>query len=320
MDSTSPVKGRPKAVKKHGFIKEFKTNKVLFLMLLIPLIYIIIQFYLPMMGLVVAFKNYNYTDGLFKSPWSGLVNFKYLFMSQDAWIITRNTIGYNLVFIFVGLFFAITFAVMLNELKNKFAAKFYQSVMFLPYFLSWVIVAYMVYALLQPTNGLISRQLAALHIVAPNWYQEPKYWPFILTAVNLWKNVGYSTVIYLAAITGIDDTYYEAATLDGCNKINQIKYITLPFLKPTIIVLTLMGLGNIFRSDFGLFYQVTMDSGMLYQATNTIDTYVYRGLTMGTGNIGMASAAGFYQSCVGFIIVLFANWVIGKISNEDKIF
>jgi len=261
-DLNTGYKPGPKRKNKNTFLKEFKTNKALFFMLLLPLVYVIIQFYLPMAGLIVAFKNYNYTDGLFKSPWIGLENFKFLFMSSDAWIITRNTILYNLAFIFLGLIVSIAFAVMLNELRNRFAAKFYQSTMLLPYILSWVVVAYFVYALLEPKNGLINRNLLNLGITPPDWYQEEKYWPFILTFVNLWKTAGYGSIIYLAAITGIDETYYEAALLDGCSKWKQFCYITLPFLKPTIVILTIMNLGNIFRSDFGLFYQVTMNSGL----------------------------------------------------------
>lgn len=315
-NTTSP---NPRKVKKKGFLYEFKTNYSLFLMLLLPLIYVIIQFYLPMLGLVVAFKNYNYVDGIFGSPWCGLSNFTYLFESQDAWIITRNTIVYNLVFLFLGLFLSVAFAIMLSELKNQLAARFYQATMFLPYFLSWVVVAYFVYALLEPETGLINHVLESLGVTPPDWYNEEKWWPFILVFTNMWKNIGYSSVIYTAAITGIDDTYYEAAVLDGCSKWKQIKYITIPFLKPTMIVLTIMNLGNIFRSDFGLFYQVPMDSGMILDVTNTIDTYVYRGL-LGAGTIGMSSAAGFYQSLVGFVVVMIANLIIKKISPEDAIF
>jgi putative aldouronate transport system permease protein len=309
-----------KIKKQNGFIKELKTNRVFFLMLVLPFTYVIIQFYLPMAGLVVAFKNFNYVGGIFNSPWCGLSNFKFLFQSQYAWEITRNTLLYNIVFIFLGLVFGVLFAILLSELKNKFMSKVYQSVIFLPYFFSWVVVAYMVYALLEPQNGLINRVFfTSFGLKAPDWYSTASYWPFILTTVNIWKGIGYGTVIYLAGIAGIDDTYYEAATLDGCSKFKQIWYITLPFLKPMMIILTIIALGNIFRSDFGLFFQVPMDSGMLYSTTNTIDTYVYRGLTV-TGNIGMSSAAGFYQSCVGFIVVLFSNFILGKISPEDKIF
>lgn len=309
-----------KVKKQNGLLKELKTNKVLFLMLLLPFIYVVVQFYLPMFGLVVAFKNYNYTDGLFNSPWCGLDNFTFLFKSQYAWQITRNTLLYNIAFIFLNLVLGVGFAIMLSELKNKFMGKVYQSIIFLPYFFSWVVVAYMVWALLDPQNGMINKSVcAALGWKAPDWYATPTFWPFILTFVNTWKGIGYATVIYIAGIAGIDETYYEAATLDGCGKFKQVWYITIPFLKPMMVILTIMALGNIFRSDFGLFYQVTMDSGMLYTVTNTIDTYVYRGLIQ-SGNIGMSSAAGFYQSCVGFVVVLIANFAIGKISPEDKVF
>lgn len=318
MDSVYSGLNKPK--KKHGFLKELKVNHVLFLMLLFPLIYVIIQFYLPMAGLVVAFKNYNYTGGLFNSPWCGIQNFTFLFQSQYAWQITRNTLLYNLVFIILNLFFGVAFAIMLNELRNKLMAKFYQSILFLPYFFSWVVVAYMVWGLFDPQNGMMAKTICPLFgMKSPDWYSSPAYWPFILIFVNTWKAIGYSTVIYIAGISGIDQTYYEAATLDGCGKFKQIWYVTLPFLKPMMIILTIMALGNIFRSDFGLFYQVPKDSGMLYPVTNTIDTYVYRSLIV-DGNIGMSSAAGFYQSCVGFIVVLIANFVIGKISPEDKVF
>lgn len=311
---------KDKKQKKSGFLKELKTNKVLFLMLLVPFIYIIIQFYLPMAGLVVAFKNYNFSDGLFNSPWCGLDNFNFLFQSQYAWEITRNTLLYNIVFIFLGLVLGVGFAVLLSELRNQIAGKFYQSIIFLPYFFSWVVVSYMVYALLDPQNGMMTKTICPLFgWTAPDWYTTPQYWPFILVFCNVWKTIGYGTVIYIAGIAGIDQTYYEAATLDGCGKFKQIWYVTIPFLKPMMIVLTIMALGNIFRSDFGLFYQVTRDSGPLYPLTNTIDTYVYRGLIV-DGNVGMSSAAGFYQSCVGFVVVLIANLIIGKISPEDRVF
>ncbi len=305
--------------KKSGFLKELVTNRALFLMLLPPFILIFINYYLPMLGVVIAFKDFNYADGFIKSPWAGLKNFKFLFMSNAAWQITRNTIIYNLFFIFLGLVFAVLFALALNELRNKFAAKFYQSVIFLPYFLSWVVVAYLVLAVLDP-NGFFNKTIArVLNINTIDWYASPKYWPFILVLINLWKNIGYGIVIYLAGITGIDQEYYEAAILDGANKLQQIRYITLPFLVPFMIVTTIISLGNIFRSDFGLFYQVTMQQGLLAPTTEVLDTYIYKALIF-TGDIGMSSAAGVYQSIVGFFTVLFANWAVGKISNENKIF
>lgn len=305
--------------KKSAFLKELVTNKALFLMLLPPFILIFINYYLPMFGVIIAFKNFNYADGFLKSPWAGLKNFEFLFMSNKAWEITRNTIVYNLFFIFLGLVFAVIFALALNELKNKFAAKFYQSVIFLPYFLSWVVVAYLVLAVLDP-NGFFNKTIArVLNINTIDWYASPQYWPFILVLVNLWKNIGYGIVIYLAGITGIDQEYYEAAVLDGANKLQQIRYITLPFLVPFMIVTTIINLGNIFRADFGLFYQVTMQQGLLAPTTEVLDTYIYKALIF-SGDIGMSSAAGVYQSIVGFLTVLFANWAVGKISNENRIF
>lgn len=305
--------------KKSKFLKELSTNKALFLMMLPPFVLVFINYYLPMFGVIIAFKNFNYVDGFFRSPWAGLQNFRFLFMSDAAWRITRNTILYNLAFIVLGLIFALLFALALNELTNRFAAKFYQSVIFLPYFLSWVVVAYLVLAFLDP-NGFYNVTLTKVfNLPTIDWYASPQYWPFILVLVNLWKNVGYGIVIYTAGIAGIDPEYYEAAVLDGASKLQQIRYITIPFLVPFMIVTTIINLGNIFRADFGLFYQVPMQQGLLAPTTEVLDTYIYKALIM-TGDLGMSSAAGLYQSIVGFFTVLFANWVVGKISNENRIF
>ncbi len=302
-----------------GFLKELKVNRALFLMMMPAFIYIFINFYVPMFGAIIAFKNFNYADGFLNSPWSGLANFEFLFKSSDAWTITRNTLGYNFVFIIIGLVVAVTTAIVLNELRNKMAAKFYQSVIFLPYFLSWVIVAYLVYSILSP-DGLYNRGIAPLlKLTGIDWYAEPKYWIFILPIVNTWKVIGYSIVIYLAGITGIDQEFYEAAVLDGASKFQQFKSITIPFLAPLMVVTTLMALGNVFRSDFGLFYQVPRQQGLLNPTTGVLDTYIYNALIF-NGDLGMSSAAGFYQSVVGFFTVLFANWFIGKVSPENKIF
>jgi putative aldouronate transport system permease protein len=305
--------------RKNPFLKELVTNRALFLMLLLPFLLIFVNYYIPMFGVIIAFKNFNYADGFFKSPWAGLQNFKFLFMSDAAWQITRNTILYNLAFIALGLIFAVLFALLLNEIKSKRAAKIYQSIIFLPYFLSWVVVAYLVLAVLDP-NGFYNKTVVNLFHVQPiDWYASPKYWPWILILVNLWKNIGYGIVIYIAGISGIDPEYYEAAVLDGASKFQQAIYITIPFLVPFMIVTTIMNLGNIFRSDFGLFYQIPMQQGLLAPATEVLDTYIYKALMM-TGDIGMSSAAGLYQSVVGFFTVLFANWAVGKISPENKIF
>lgn len=305
--------------RRNPFLKELVTNRALFLMLLLPFLLIFVNYYIPMFGVIIAFKNFNYVDGFLKSPWCGLQNFKFLFMSDAAWQTTRNTILYNLAFIAIGLVFAVLFALLLNEVKNARAAKIYQSIIFLPYFLSWVVVAYLVLAILDP-NGFFNKTVVNIfHLQTVDWYASPQYWPWILILVNLWKNIGYGIVIYIAGISGIDQEYYEAAVLDGANKLQQAIYITIPFLVPFMIVTTIMNLGNIFRSDFGLFYQIPMQQGLLAPSTEVLDTYIYKAL-MQTGDIGMSSAAGLYQSVVGFFTVLFANWAVGKISPENKIF
>jgi putative aldouronate transport system permease protein len=305
--------------KKWGFINEFAKNRAMFLMLLPPFILVFVNYYLPMFGVAIAFKNFNYSDGFLSSPWAGLQNFKFLFMSDAAWQITRNTILYNLFFIVLGLIFAVLFALALNELRNKFAAKLYQSIIFLPYFLSWVVVAYLALAFLDP-NGFFNKTIVNMfNLQAVDWYASPQHWPYILVLVNLWKNIGYGIVIYMAGIAGIDQEYYEAAILDGASKLQQIRYITIPFLVPFMIVTAIISLGNIFRSDFGLFYQVPMQQGLLAPTTEVLDTYIYKALIM-SGDLGMSSAAGLYQSVVGLFTVLIANWMVGKISKENKIF
>lgn len=319
METNLTISTGKKLKKSNGFLGELSKNKAMFLMLLPPFLFVFINYYIPMFGIIIAFKNFNYADGFLHSPWSGLKNFEFLFMSADAWTITRNTIGYNFLFIILGLFISVTVALILNELRSKIMAKFFQSVIFLPYFLSWVVVAYLVYSILGP-NGLFNKSIAPmLHMLPIDWYTEPEKWPYILILVNIWKNIGYSIVIYIAGISGIDPEYYEAALLDGANKIQQIKSITIPFLVPLMIVTTIMALGNIFRSDFGLFYQVPMQQGLLTSTTDVLDTYIYKALVF-SGDLGMSSAAGFYQSVVGFFLVMFANWVVGKVSEENKIF
>ena len=309
----------PPVKKKRSFAKSITQDGPLLLMLAPAFLFVFMNNYVPMFGAIIAFKNFNYIDGFLRSPWVGFKNFEFLFKSEAAWRITRNTIGYNLLFIFLGLVLSVTVALLLNELRNRRAAKVYQSVIFLPYFMSWVVVAYLVYAILAP-RGLYNSTLAPLFgKESIDWYTSPEHWPFILPLVNVWKNIGYSIVIYLAGITGIDQEFYEAAVLDGANKMQQITKITIPFLVPLMIVTTLMALGGIFRSDFGLFYQVPMQQGLLKPTTDVLDTYIYNALIR-TGDLGMSSAAGFYQSIVGFVLVLAANWTVGKISPDNKVF
>lgn len=292
----------------------------LYLMFLPGAIYLFINNYIPMGGIIVAFKNYNARKGILGSPWAGLQNFKFLFATPDAWVITRNTLLYNLVFIVLNTVLGIIFAIFICDCLNSHLKKIYQSAILFPYLMSAVILGYIVFAFLSQSTGIMNNTiLPALGKDPVDWYSEPKYWPFILVLVNTWKGVGYGCLIYISAINGIDPSLYEAAELDSATKWQQIKYITLPFLKPTVITLTLMSVGRIFYSDFGLFYQVPRNSGMLYSVTNTIDTYVYRGL-MQSGNVGMSAAAGFYQSVVGFAVVLIANGLVRKFSKENALF
>ena len=276
--------------------------------------------YIPMAGIIIAFKQVNFRLGILKSPWVGLDNFKFLFTTSDAWVITRNTLGYNIVFIILTPVIAIAIAVLLNEMTSKMSKKVYQTVILVPYLISMVVVSYLVYGLFSTDTGYINNSVIRAFGGSPvSWYSSPQYWPVILVLVHVWKSFGYSTIIYYATLVGIDKTYYEAAAIDGATRWQQFVNVTLPGLKSTIITLTLLSVGRIFYSDFGLFYQVPMNSGPLFDATNTIDTYVYRGL-MQSNNIGMSSAAGFYQSVVGFILVLTANLVVSKISREDALF
>lgn len=306
---------KKKKKKKNTFIKEFKKNKTLFFMMIPGLLVLFFNNILPVFGMTIAFKDIDYRLGFFKSPWCKFNNFKYLFSSKQAWIITRNAIGYNLVFIFIGATIAVLLAVGFNELLNKRTAKVYQSIMFLPYFLSWVVISYLVFSLLSVDMGLINRVTGQ----KIEWYSQAKYWPFIIVLVNTWKWTGYDSVIYLATIIGFDRSLYEAAAVDGASRWQQITKITFPLLKPTVVILMIIKIGRIFFTDFGLFYNVTRNSGLLYDVTNTIDTYVYRAL-MQTGDIGMASAAGFYQSIVGLAVILISNYIVRKIDPESALF
>nr|WP_232427807.1 ABC transporter permease subunit [Thermobacillus composti] len=285
------------------------------------LLYLLINNYLPMFGIFIAFKKVNFAKGFFKSEWVGFDNFEYLFKTADAYIITRNTILYNLVFIVVGTVLAITCAILLNEIKNKVILRTYQAIITMPHLISMVIVSYLVYAFLSAESGFMNRAILPLFGIEEgiSWYTEPKYWPFILTFVHFWKSVGYSSIVYFASLLGIDEEFYEAARIDGASRWKQITHITIPLMMPVIIMMTLLAVGRIFYSDFGLFYQVPLNSGPLFETTTTIDVYVFRGLA-GSGDIGMSTAAGVYQSIVGFILVLLANYLVRRYSKDHALF
>ncbi|GFZ31086.1 sugar ABC transporter permease [Clostridium zeae] len=296
-------------------------NSLPLLMLTIPgLLYLLINNYIPMAGAIIAFKSQNFQKGIFGGRWVGFDNFAFLFKTKDAWIMTRNTILYNLGFIILGTIGAVFVAILMTELTKKAMSKFYQNALILPSVISMVIVSYIAFSFLNSDSGLINKSiLKVFGLPEVSWYSEPKYWPFILIFVFLWKTTGYSSLVYIASIAGIDKSIYEAAQIDGAGKLRQIKDITLPLLKPTIIIMTLMAVGRIMNSDFGLFYQVPMNSGALYDTTQTIDTFVYRAM-MQLNDTGMAAASGLYQSLVGFILVIAANGIIRKIEPENSLF
>lgn len=297
----------------------FKQYIPLYIMLLPGLAYFFVNNYIPMTGIVVAFKKYNKQKGMYCSDWCGLDNFKFLF-KNDAALIIRNTLLYNIVFIILGMVVGVALAILITDVESKRRKKLYQSAILLPFLVSIVIVSYIVFGFLSIENGMINNGILKNLGIAPiQWYAEPKYWPFILVFVNLWKGVGYGTLIYIAGITGIDTSFYEAARLDGASRWQQIRNITIPCLTPSLITMTMLSLGRIFCSDFGLFYQVPQNSGALFSATQTIDTYVFRAL-MASGGVGRSAAAGFFQSVVGFILVMGANAFVRKISRENAMF
>lgn len=291
----------------------------MYIMLLPGFLYLWVNNYIPMSGMIIAFKNVDFGKGILKSDWAGFKNFEYLFRTPDAFRITRNTIVYNLVFILVNLIIGVLLAILLSEITSRIAVKTYQTVILLPYMISMVIVSYLAYAFLSSDTGLLNGVIKSFGGNKISWYTTEKYWPVILVIVNCWKYVGYGTIVYLASILGIDRSLYEAAKVDGITRMQTIRYITVPMIKPTIITMVLLNVGRIFYSDFGLFYQVPMNSGALLNVTNTIDTYVYRGLIT-LGDIGMSSAAGVYQSLVGFAVIMFANWLTKKYSSENALF
>ena len=308
---------QPKVLTRKGKGKQFLP---VYLMMLPGLLYLFINNYMPMAGLVVAFKQVNFSAGIWKSPWAGLKNFEFLFTTDEAMVITRNTILYNLAFIVIGIVLGIFLAVLITEVANKTLKKLYQSAVLVPFLMSIVIVSYIVYAFLGAEHGLLNNSVLPLLGKEPvSWYTQPQYWPFILVFVHTWKGIGYGCLIYISTINGIDKSLYEAAGLDGAGIMKQIRYVTLPCLKGTVITLTLLNIGKIFYADFGLFYQVPMNSGQLYDTTNVIDTYVYRALLQ-LGNSGMAAAAGFYQSVVGFVLVMISNGIVRKTSSENALF
>lgn len=287
--------------------------------LALPAILVIFVFsYIPMAGIFLAFKNINYVDGIFHSPWVGFDNFKFFFTSSDAWLVVRNTLGYNTIFIVVGTALSVLFAILLNEVISRRSLKVYQTIFFFPYFFSWIIVAYMAYSLIGPF-GTISSLINKMGFTSFDFYSTTWIWPILLTLVHIWKGIGYVSIIFYAGIMGISQEYFEAAAIDGATKLQMIRKITIPLLIPLITIMTLLSIGKIFYSDFGLFFFVPREIGQLFPVTQVIDTYVFRMLKV-SGDLGMASAVGLFQSTLGFIVVLLSNYAVRKVNEENKLF
>lgn len=306
-----------KQQKKRKRAEERKRTLPLYLMMLPGLVYLIANNYLPMFGILIAFKKVNFSVGLLKSEWVGLSNFEYLFKTKDAFVMIRNTVLYNLAWIILGLVIAVFIAICMAEISSRKAAKVIQPVICFPSMVSAVILSFIVYAFLSETYGFLNTTLFKGHPVA--WYHTAKYWPIILTIVHFWQNAGQSSIIYMASIGGIDKGLYESARLDGAGKWSQIWNITLPMLKPMIILMMLMSIGRIFNSDFGLFYQVPLGNGLLSSTTQTIDTYVYRAL-LELNNISMSSAASVFQAVIGFVLVLASNLLVSVVEPDNALF
>ena len=305
-------------MKRKGFWGQVRKNRTLLCMLLPALLYVVIFSYIPMFGITIAFKDYNYNGGILGSPWCGFKNFEYLKISGKLWALTRNTLLYNLAFIVFGIIFEVGFAVMLSEITKKTFKKVTQAFMFLPYFISWVVVSTIMLNIFGQ-NGVLSNVLAHFGIEDFSIYQQIRQWPVIMVAIRIWKQTGYGTVVYLAAIAGLSQEMFEAASIDGASIWLKIRYITIPGLKPTIFIMFLLSVGNIFRGDFGMFYQLVGNNQLLLETSDVIDTFVYRSLIT-SPNIGMSAAAGFYQSVLCFVTIVSVNWLVKKVDPDYTLF
>jgi len=304
---------------KCNLMKLVKKNGGLTLLALPGVIWFLIFAYMPMYGIIIAFKKFNFRKGIWGSDWNGLKNFEFLFRSNDALRIIRNTILYNGAFIIISTVCAIVIAILLDQVKKRRYVKFYQTTMFFPYLVSWVIVGYIARGLFSYDGGIMNRVMAALGKEPVMWYTTKNVWPIILIIMNLWKGIGYNSIMYYGSIMGIDSELFEAAEIDGAGRFSKVRYITLPLLKPTIIVLFIMSIGNMLRADFGLFYYIPDNSGALYAVTDVIDTYIYRALKV-TGDFTGSSAVSFVQSVVGLFLVLLSNALIKKWEPENAMF
>lgn len=306
---------------KKSFFSDFRRHKTYYIMLIPMVVFFILFAYLPMPGLYYAFVDYDFLKGL-RSPFTGFKNFEFLFRGGGEsiiWRLTKNTILYNLAFIGLGNACQIAVAVLLKEIQKKYFVKISQTLMLMPYFVSMVIVGVITYNLFNYNYGTVNNLLTSLGFEKYDFYQNPSAWPVIIIIINIWKGLGYGVVVYLAAILGIDESIYEAAYVDGASNWKRIKYITLPLLKPTVVMLVLLSLGGILKGSFDLFYQIIGNNGLLLNATDIIDTYVYRSLAVNF-NMGLGSAAGMYQSVFGFVLIIIVNTVVRKTSPDNALF
>ncbi|GIO15706.1 sugar ABC transporter permease [Cohnella xylanilytica] len=299
--------------------REIAKNKYLYLLAVPGLLFLLVFAYVPMAGHLIAFKKYRLSDGLWGSKWVGFDNFKFFFMSSDWYTVTFNTIFLNGLFIVCGLGIALILAIFLNEIASRLYKKIAQSFIFMPYFISWLVVSMMVFAFLNTTDGILNRTLAANGLEPRNWYLMPGIWPAVLTIVYVWKFAGYYSIIFLAAIAGISGEYYESARIDGATRFQQIVHITIPLIRNVLIVLALLGVGRIFYGDFGMIYGIVGDTAPLYPTTDVIDTYSYRALRQ-LGDFSKSSAVILYQSVMGLVTIVIFNAVAKKIDPDSSLF
>ncbi len=305
--------------KRGGFFREFVQNRTNYLLMLPAALYTFLYGYVTMPYLIMAFQRFNYRTGIFTSPWIGFGNFEFFFRSQRAWMVTFNTLRLNLLFIIIGTIFALGIAILLSELRTRRFVKVAQSTFLFPYFISWVVVSYIMFSIFGTRLGLLNQFLQGIGLEGRNWYANPDPWPRILLTLHIWKHTGMRTVIYLAAIAAIDPQLYEAATIDGASRRQQVWHITIPHLLPVVAILTLLAIGRIFYADFGMIYTIVRDNGLLYPTTDVIDTYVFRALRL-HGNPAQAMAVNLYQSVVGFILVFGSNWITRKIFPQGALY
>ncbi len=294
---------------------------VVVLMLLPGLTYLIINNYLPMYGLTIAFRDIDYSVGIFNSPWNNFENFEFLFQTDEIWLYIRNTILYNVVFIVLGIVVPIALAILFSNIRNKISKRIYQTCILLPFLMSWVVVSYIAYAFLSYENGFFNSIITSLGGQKIDFYMEGKYWPFILVFFNIWKSIGYNFLFYYAAILAINPSYYEAAKLDGASYWQQLRKITIPCIKTTIVTMFILGIAKVLNSDYGLFYVVTKQcgGGALYDATMTLDSYIFV-MVRENANFTQSSAAGLLQALIGFILVVSANAILRKVDPESSLF